>query len=35
MEKILGKAPDMKEVKKQLKANFLDIFEAEWIKNGS
>lgn len=35
MEKVLGRTPDMKEVKKQLKANFLDIFGAEWIKNGS
>lgn len=35
MESLLGKAPDVDDVKNELKAKFLDIFEAEWIKNGS
>lgn len=35
MERLLGKAPEMDEVKNELKAKFLDIFEAEWIENGS
>jgi lipoyl(octanoyl) transferase len=35
MEKVLKNTPDMKEVKKRLKDNFLDIFDAEWRKNGS
>jgi lipoyl(octanoyl) transferase len=35
METVLGKAPGMDGVKNELKENFLDIFEAEWIKNGS
>ena len=35
MEKALGFTPDMEEVKKWLKEKFLDIFEVEWIKNGS
>ncbi len=35
IERLLGKAPAMDEVKNELKAKFLDIFEAEWIENGS
>ncbi len=35
METLLGKAPEMDDVKNELKAKFLDIFEAEWIRNGS
>jgi lipoyl(octanoyl) transferase len=35
MKSVLGKAPEMDDVKNELKENFLDIFDAEWIKNGS
>jgi lipoyl(octanoyl) transferase len=35
METLLDEAPEMDDVKNELKENFLDIFEAEWIKNGS
>ena len=35
MKSLLDKAPGMDEVKDELKAKFLDIFEAEWTKSGS
>jgi len=35
MERELGENLQMEEIKNQLKEKFLDIFEAEWIRNGS